>query len=140
MSLILLIVFALFVCYAFKNFKNKKPTDNGISEESTNPDHENKWQEWFEYREQMCKEYGPLPMKVRQDFNYAAQQLKYLINGMSYGNWESRVSFYLNVVEKIECMNPTVIKYMKSASCTSDVCDYENMKDLCEKHYHGSFQ
>ena len=132
---ILGILFCGFIYMCVKN--GKKVIDENEEQPISREESHSKYEEWMNHREQLVKKHGPITDRVKTDPVYAAEQFHYLIDGMTTGAIQDRVCFLLNVVEKMEVMNPTLIDYMKSAVSSSEVNDYECIKENLYNIFHG---
>lgn len=135
LGFILGILFCGFIYMCIKN--GKKVLDENEEPTITREESNSKYEEWMNHREQLVKKHGPITDRVKTDPVYAAEQFHYLIDGMTTGAIQDRVCFLLNVVEKMEVMNPTLIDYMKSAVSSSEVNDYECIKENLYNIFHG---
>ena len=129
-GVIVFVVIALGVLAFFETRQNE-------SEETEQKESDNPYGKLYKYREQLVKKHGPITDRVKTDPVYAAEQFHYLIDGMTTGAVQDRVCFLLNVVEKMECMNPDLIDYMKSEVSSTEVNDYECIKQNLYDIWHG---
>ncbi len=118
-------------------FMYKMATVGSEEQPISKEESKSKYDEWMNHREQLVKKHGPITDRVKTDPVYAAEQFHYLIDGMTSGAIQDRVCFLLNVVEKMECMNPDLIDYMKSAVSNTEINDYECIKQNLYDIVHG---